>query len=81
MRVDDVVIGQEHRTFDAVLKFAHISPASGKLISMSIAGVEMRRTALLLALLYFSTKWSARSRMSVLRSRRGGMWMGNTLSR
>jgi hypothetical protein len=39
---------------------------------MSIAEVAMRRTSLVCPAACFSTKWSASSGMSVLRSRSGG---------
>jgi hypothetical protein len=48
---------------------------------MSIAGVEIRRMLLRCSRAYFDRKKSARSMMSVFRSRRAGTKIAKTLSR
>ena len=48
---------------------------------MATPGVEKRLMSLLFSAAYFSRKKSASSRISVLRSRRGGIWMGKTFKR
>ena len=72
VRVDDVAVAHQHGALDAVLELAHVA---GPVVAHQHVDRRGRRGAARpcrVRAAYFSTKWSASSGMSVLRSRSGG---------